>query len=170
MTSIWDLINIGSFSSLWFWVFLGVFWARVMQAPLGVSVDVVRRAHAGEPQAQADIEALSGMRIRHEQGLVQGTTLVWRLAGWSFVLTLLAGLAALYRVEIAQAVLIIAAPFALVRALEMRAALHMADVPDMAALIRAHWVLRRQIQTLGITAVFAATLFGMLRLLSDYTL
>jgi hypothetical protein len=166
-TTIWDLIDMGSFSSLWYWLFLGVFWARIMQAPMGVPVDLVRRAQEGSTQAQSDLQALSGVRIGHEMDIAASSARLWRAGGWAFVLGVLTGLALLYRLELAEAGLALLAPFAGVRALEARAARRMADVPDMPALVRAHTVLRRQVQGIGIVAVFLTTIHGMLRLLAE---
>lgn len=163
--TVWDLIDTGSFSNLWFWLFLGVFWSHLMQAPMGVPVDLVRRAQAGDGQAAADLQALSGVRIGHADRMTG--LAAWRAGGWSFVLALLAGLAVPYGSELAQAALSIAAPLALVRWVEARAARRMAEVPDMAALIRAHTALRRKVQAVGIAAVFLTSIFGMLRLLAD---
>ena len=166
--NVWNLIDTGSFSNLWFWLFLGTLWSHVMHAPMGVPVDLVRRAQAGDPQAQADLHALSGVRIA-EADRVAGLA-PWRAGGWSFVLALLAGLAVPHGLELAQAGLAVAAPLALVRWLEARAARQMADVPDMAALIRAHGALRRRVQAVGIVAVFLTSIYGMLRLLADRAL
>ncbi len=163
--NVWNLIDTGSFSNLWFWLFLGVVWSHVMHAPLGVPADLVRRAQAGDAQAAADLHALSGVRIAQADRMAELAP--WRAGGWAFVLALLAGLAVPHGSELAQAGLAVAAPLALVRWYEARAARHMAEVPDMAALIRAHAALRRKVQAVGILAVFVTSIFGMLRLLVD---
>lgn len=163
--NLWTLIGTGSFSSIWFWVFLGVLWSHVMQAPMGVPVDLVRRAQAGDPGAEAELRALTGVRLGDAQRLAGMAP--WRAGGWSFGLALLAGLGVGYGIELAQAALTLAVPLALVRWLEARAARAMADVPDMPALIRAHIVLRRKVQGIGIAAVFLTSVFGMLRLLAE---
>jgi hypothetical protein len=163
--SIWTLIGTGSFSSIWYWVFLGILWSHVMQAPFGVPVDLVRRAQGGDQVAAADLRALTGVRLTDAERLAAMAP--WRAGGWSFALALLAGLGLGYGSELAQAALALAAPLALVRWLEARAAAAMADVPDMPALIRAHTVLRRKVQGIGIAAVFLTSVFGMLRLLAD---
>lgn len=163
--SIWNLIDTGSFSNLWFWLFLGVLWSHVMHAPMGVPVDLVRRAQAGDPRATADLQALSGVQIAQADRMAGLAP--WRAGGWAFVLALLLGLAVPHGSELAQAGLAVAAPLALVRWFEARAARRMADVPDMAALIRAHTMLRRKVQAVGIVAVFVTSIFGMLRLLVD---
>lgn len=166
-TSIWDLIDLGSFSSLWFWLFLGVFWARIMQAPMGIPVDLVRRAQGGSTNAQADLETLSGLKIHQELAISRSPARIWRAGGWAFALGLLAGLAVIYGVELAQAGFAMLLPCAVVKLLEARAARRMADVPDMDALVRAHTVLRRQVHGIGIAAVFLTTIFGMLRVLAN---
>jgi hypothetical protein len=145
-------------------VFLGILWSHVMHAPMGVPVDLVRRAQAGDAASQADLQALTGVRLNDAQRL--SGMAPWRAGGWSFGLALLAGLAFGYGVELAQAALALAAPFALVRWLEARAARAMADVPDMPALIRAHVALRRKVQGIGIAAVFLTSVYGMLWLLA----
>ena len=165
--NVWNLIDTGSFSNLWFWLFMGVLWSHVMHAPMGVPVDLVRRAQSGDRQAETDLQALSGVQIAQAERM-QGMA-VWRAGGWAFVLTLLAGLAVPQGSEVAQAGLALAAPLALVRWFEARAARHMADVPDMAALIRAHTILRRKVQAVGIVAVFLTSIFGMLRVMVDRT-
>ncbi|QIE42357.1 hypothetical protein [Meridianimarinicoccus aquatilis] len=166
-TSIWDLIDVGSFSSLWFWLFLGVFWTRIMQAPMGVPVDLVHRAQGGSINAQTDLETLSGLKIHHELAMAGRPARIWRVGGWAFALGLLAGLSFIYGLELAQAGFALLFPCAAVRLLEARAARLMAHVPDMDALVRAHTVLRRQVQSIGIAAVFFTAIFGMLRVLSN---
>lgn len=161
----WTLIGTGSFSSIWFWVFLGILWSHVMQAPMGVPVDLVRRAQAGDPASAADLQALTGVRLAETQRMA--VMAPWRAGAWSFALALLAGLGVGYGIELAQAALALAAPLALVRWVEARAARPMAEVPDMQALIRAHMVLRRKVQGIGIAAVFLTSVFGMLRLLAE---
>lgn len=162
--SIWTLIGTGSFSSIWFWVFLGTLWSHVMQAPMGVPVDLVRRAQGEDPAAAADLQALTGVQIAQARRLA-GMAAV-HAGVWSFALALLAGLGVGYGIELAQAAFALAAPLALVRWIEARAARAMADVPDMPALIHAHTVLRRKVQAIGIAAVFVTSIFGMLRLLT----
>lgn len=163
--TIWTLIGTGSFSSIWFWVFLGILWAHVMQAPLGVPVDLVRRAQGGDGAAADDLRALTGVRLSEAQRLARMAP--WRAGGWAFALALLAGLAVPYGIELAQAALALAVPLAWVRWVETRAAGRMAEVPDMSALIRAHMALRRKVQGIGIAAVFLTSVFGMLRLLAE---
>lgn len=163
--NVWNLIDTGSFSSLWFWLFLGVLWSHVMHAPMGVPVDLVRRAQTGDTQAAADLRALSGVRIAEAERMA--ALAPWRAGGWAFALALLAGLAVPHGSELAQAGLALVAPLAAVRWFEARAARRMADVPDMTALIRAHTVLRRKVQAVGILAVFVTSIFGMVRLLVD---
>jgi len=162
--SIWTLIGTGSFSSVWYWVFLGLVWSHVMQAPLGVPVDLVRRAQAGDGPAADDLRALTGVRLAEAERLAAMAP--WRAGAWAFALALLAGLAVPHGIELAQAALALAAPLAFVRWLEARAARSMAEVPDMPALIRAHTVLRRKVQGIGMAAVFLTAVFGMLRLLA----
>lgn len=159
---IFDVLDARAFSSLWYWVLLGLLWTRVMHAPMGVPVEMLRAARRGGDQARADTRALAEIEARQRRAGMAALG-VWRVAGWYFGLTLLAILAVQYRFEVAQAVLVIAAPLGLVRWLGGRAARRLAGIAadDDAAFFGTLVRLRRQVQTIGLVSVFFTSIFGM---------
>jgi hypothetical protein len=170
LTTIFQFIDLRSFSDVWYWLMLGVVWTRVMHAPMGVPADLVHRARRGNPDAADDLAQLTGIRVRHERDIAR-TLGAWRVAFWSCALTA-SGLAAyLYFIEFAQAVFLLLAPYALVRVLEARAAARMdAAMPAADALVRAHLRLRRQVQFVALPAVFLSAVWGMGHNLAQHAL
>ena len=53
-----EMIDLRSFSNLWFWIALGVIWSSASHWVLGVPYDMVWRARREGGQAQADLETL----------------------------------------------------------------------------------------------------------------
>ena len=53
------LIDVRSFSSLWFWAMLAVMWFLLGQRVAGVPVDVLAAAHADRPGSMAELEEVS---------------------------------------------------------------------------------------------------------------
>jgi hypothetical protein len=162
-----DLIDFRAFSSIWYWLLLGLVWTRVIHAPFGVPFDLLRRADRNDPRAIRDVEALTAIEIRHRDEIA-ATLGAWEVALWAFVLALLGGLALGYGVEPAQALLLLAVPLALVRWLIARAQRRIVAGglrgADLRAALRR---LRALVQAVGMTSVFVSALWGMFRLLAE---
>jgi hypothetical protein len=106
---VFDLIDMRSFSNLWYWIGLGVIWSSASHWVLGVPNDMINRARHEEGQALADVETLVRINVdrmlhasRNHGPLLIGAT--------SFMATVLGLLGFVYRVEFAQAVLLIFLP------------------------------------------------------------
>ncbi|MCA8878437.1 MAG: component of SufBCD complex [Rhodobacteraceae bacterium] len=161
MTTIFQFIDLRSFSDVWYWLMLGVVWTRVMHAPMGVPAELIHRARRGSPEAADDLARLTAIRVRHERDVARALG-AWRVAFWSCALTACGLAAYLYFVEFAQAVFLLLAPYALVRLLVARTAARMdAAMPSDDALVRAHLRLRRQVQVVVLPAVFLSAVWGM---------
>lgn len=159
--SLLDLIDLRAFSSLWYWIVVGVLWARISQTPLGVPIDMVRAAETEGDQARDDLEAIAEIMIRRRLGMAEALG-VWRIGLWAFALTLLFGLALGYGLELAQAVLLIAAPMALVSLFSHRAAVRIAAGGTEGARLRRRLVrLKYTIQIIGLVSVFVTAIWGM---------
>ena len=112
--AIFELIDMRSFSNLWFWIVLAVMWSSTSHWVLGVPWDMVMRAKKGDdPQSETDLEdmvRISTNRILYisrESGLL--------LLGFAcFVLTSLALLGFVYDNEFSQAVFLLGFPMSLV--------------------------------------------------------
>lgn len=55
---IFELIDMRSFSNLWYWIILAVAWSSASHWVLGVPYDMVHRARRMGGQAQEDLEAM----------------------------------------------------------------------------------------------------------------
>jgi len=160
--TVFELINMRSFSNLWYWIVLAVVWSSAGHRVLGVPWDMVIRARKTEDgEAMADFSEMirinvnRRLRIVHEAGQV--------LAGLvAFVLTSLVLLAFVYGVEFAQAVFLLAFPVMLVTVLSLRTARAIRD-RDLAgpALVKTVQRLRLQVQLIGMAAIFVTAMWGM---------
>lgn len=160
-SSVFELIDIGSFSNLWFWIALAVMWSRASHRVLGVPFDLVMRAQRMRGQAAQDMTDL--LRIHSTRLLyIADEVGLWLVAVGTFCLTGCALLGWVYWVEIAQAVFLLGLPMAMVSLLNLRTAraLH-TGVHDLDAVftrLRRH---RRSVQILGMLSVFVTAMWGM---------
>lgn len=158
---IFDLIDMRSFSNLWYWIVLAVMWSSVSHWVLGVPFDMIARARRHGGQAQADLEAMVRIttgRLLHISRTA-GLALVAILA---FLVTGLLTLGFYYDVEFAQAVLFLLVPMILVTFLALRAAVRVEagalEGADLHRLLTRH---RISTQLIGMVSIFVTSLFGM---------
>lgn len=159
--SVLDLINMRSFSSLWYWIVLAVLWSSLSYFVLGVPLDMVRRGRREGGQAQQDVEDQIRITTNRVLHLVDESLLV--LVGLGFFwLSGLTLLAFYYNVEFAQAVFFLLAPISLVAWLSIRLCRRIvAEDSRGEALYRRLIVHRRIIQFIGMVAIFVTAMFGM---------
>jgi hypothetical protein len=155
--SLFDLVELRSFSSVWYWIAMAVFWARVSHAPLGVPADLVRRARGGDGGARRDVELL--LRLRMRRRLDDPRIAGLRVAAVFCLLTVLVGLGIVYGSELAQAVLLIAAPYVLVAALDGRL-LRKLPALDSAQAVESLAAHRAWVQGIALCAVFVTAVWG----------
>ncbi|WP_424990147.1 hypothetical protein [Fluviibacterium sp. S390] len=160
-TTILDLIDLRSFSSVWYWILLGVIWSRVLTYPMGIPVDMLRAARAEDPAARERLAALTEIMVSRHLAHLNGLGPI--LVGfWAFALTGLILLSVVYRVEFAQAILVLALPLALAAWITARGARHMAQAQmTVDDLPRALSVLRWKLHALALLAVFFSAIWGM---------
>ncbi|WP_086053179.1 hypothetical protein [Pseudoruegeria sp. SK021] len=167
--TIFDLIEFRAFSSFWYWVVVGLIWVRTITVPLGIPVDLIRRAEAGHAQAQDDLETSVAMILRRRTGAgaVGGA---WQVGGWAFVLTALIILAIGYGIEVAQALLLLALPLALVAATTAATARRILAAGASGSDLRQRlFGLKLRVQAIGLTAVFLSAVWGMYYTLATYS-
>ena len=58
-----DVIDLRSFSNLWYWIALATLWSSVSHWVLGVPHDMIQRARREGGQAQSDVEDLVRINI-----------------------------------------------------------------------------------------------------------
>jgi len=158
---IFVLIDMRSFSSLWYWIMVAVLWSSVSHWVLGLPVDLINRARKHGAEAAADMTAISQINARRML-YISRTGGLWVIGFTFFLLTLLCLLAVVYRVELAQAVLLMFAPMVLVAYLSLRLALRIeTEAPTEAHLVRLLMRHRFMVQLIGMIAIFVTALFGM---------
>ena len=111
---IFDLIDLRSFSNLWYWIALAVTWSTASHWVLGVPYDMVARARRAGGQAEADLEDIVRVNVNRILHIAREAGVVLMTMG-AFALTTLALLGFVYHVEFCQAVFLIAAPLSLVK-------------------------------------------------------
>ncbi len=159
--TVFELIDMRSFSNLWFWIVLAVLWSTVSHYVLGVPFDMVTRARRIGGQAQTDLEDMVRINVNRRLYIARVSGL-WMVALVTGGLTALALLGFVYRVQFAQALFLLFAPVALVGVLSLRAAARIEDQgPQGEALCRFLVRHRLQIQLVGIVAIFVTAMWGM---------
>ncbi|MDW4497800.1 component of SufBCD complex [Sulfitobacter sp. D35] len=164
--TLFELIDMRSFSNLWFWIALAVMWSTASHWVLGVPFDMIQRAGRKGGQAEADLEDL--VRINTNRMLYIGEVSgLWLLGLGSFLLTMLAVLGFFYDVEIAQAVFLLFLPMSLVGLMSMRTARLLRAEDAHGAQLRRRLVRHRFfVQVIGMISIFVTAMWGMLQNLS----
>ncbi|RKF17037.1 component of SufBCD complex [Roseovarius spongiae] len=160
-TSVFELIDMRSFSNLWFWIALAVLWSSAGHWIMGVPWDMVTRADKAGGQALADLETvvhISAGRIlyiTHEAGVL--------MAGFAgFLLTVLVLLGFVYGREFAQAVFLLGAPMGVVWLMSIRTARRIkARGMRGEDLVRALNHHRFLVRLLGMVSIFVTAMWGM---------
>lgn len=156
-----EVIDMGSFSALWYWIVLAVAWSMTSHWVLGVPFDMVLRAKRQNGSAQHDLEDLVGINVRRLLGLARESG-PWIVGSVAFLHTALALLAFWYGIELAQAVFLVLFPLSLVGALSLSTAARIAaEAPQGEALCRMLQRHRMAIQGIGMAAIFVTAIYGM---------
>lgn len=155
-----EVIDLRSFSNLWYWIALATLWSSVSHWVLGVPHDMIQRARREGGQAQADVEDL--VRINVNRLLYVVDSGAWVLVGLAaFWLSTLVVLAFWYDVEFAQAVVLLFAPMLLVVWVSVRAGRKiMAEGGRGEALFRRLTIHRRVVQVIGMLSITVTAFYG----------
>jgi hypothetical protein len=158
---IFIVIDMRSFSNLWYWIGLAVLWSSVSHWVMGVPFDMITRARRHGEQAADDLLAIANINARRILFISRGAGL-WLIAFSCFLLTLLGLLSVIYDVEFAQAVLLMFAPMLLVGYLTTRTAYRIEqETPEGPDLIRVLMRHRFRVQLIGMLSIFVTSMFGM---------
>lgn len=156
-----EVIDLRSFSNLWFWIALAVMWSTASHWVLGVPWDMVMRARRKGGSLQRDVEDLARIYVNRMLyiGRVAGTLL---LGLTSFGLAMLAVLGFWYDLQFFQALFLLGFPMAFVGALSLRTA-SLIDAGDnngdaLYRRLRRH---RISVQAIGVVAIFVTAMWGM---------
>lgn len=160
-SKVFELIDMRSFSNLWYWIALAVLWSTTSHWVIGVPFDMVSRARTRGGQAVEDLDVLVAINVNRLLYIAQ-TAGLWLIAISAFLLSTLVVLAFGYNVEFAQAVLFLLAPMTLVFHLSLRTARRIA-AEGLAgpALWRRLMIHRMVVQGIGVVSIFVTSLYGM---------
>lgn len=156
-----ELIDLRSFSNLWYWIALAVTWSQASHWVIGVPFDMVMRARRIGGEATRDLDDMTRVCVNRILYIHQtaGVALVAVVAA---ILTCLGLLGFVYQVEFCQAVFLIAFPLSLVGILTLRTASRIAAENESgeALMNRLKWH-RRAVQGVGMVSIFLTAMWGM---------
>jgi len=158
---IFELIDMRSFSNLWYWIVLAVLWSTASHWVLGVPFDMISRARRHGGPAQDDLETM--VRINCSRMLyITRAARSWLMAIWAFATTVMVLLGFGYHVEFAQALLFLFLPFSALMALSLRSAMLIEAGEDTGEALHRRLMRHRiSTQVLGMVSIFVTSLFGM---------
>ena len=150
-----------SFSNLWYWIALAVFWSTTSHWVLGVPYDMVLRARRHGGQAEIDLRDIVRINTNRILYIVRVSGF-WLLAFSCFILTMLGVLGFYYWIEFAQALFLLALPMSIVGVLTLLTARKIVDEQPSGKALRKR-LLRHRIVTqgIGMISIFVTALFGM---------
>lgn len=165
-TSIFELIDMRSFSNLWFWISLAVLWSTASHWVLGVPFDMVLRARRNGGQTEQDLEDL--VRINTNRMLfIARVSGLWILGLGCFLLTGLGITGFVYRLEIAQALFLLGFPMSIVALISLSTAHLIQQEGSSGELLRKRLTRHRlYVQLTGVVSIFVTALWGMYQNLS----
>lgn len=159
--TIFEVIDMRSFSNLWFWIAVAVLWSSASHWILGVPFDMVARARRHGGEAAADLDTLVHINARRMLFIARVSGL-WLTGLTAFLLTSLFVLGFFYRMEFAQAIILLALPMTVVGALSLRTArrIEAEAITGPALWKRLTWH-RMSVQAVGVVAIFITAMWGM---------
>ncbi|MEL7150018.1 MAG: component of SufBCD complex [Pseudomonadota bacterium] len=160
--SVFEVIDLRSFSNLWYWIGLAVLWSSVSHWVLGIPHDAILRARRGTPEtAMDDLHDLTRVNVNRILYIVDVSG-AWLALFGSAGITALAITAFGYNVEFAQAVFFMALPMVILGGLSARTARQIrTNALQGEDLIRRLIRHRFGIQLLGVVSIFITAMYGM---------
>lgn len=159
--TLFEVIDMRSFSNLWYWIGLAVLWSSTSHWVLGVPFDMVTRARRTGGALNTDMETMAHINVNRLLYIAR-TAGVWLVGIVTFLLVTLGIMAFYYDVEFAQAVLFMAAPMTLVGYVTYHTALAVSVEDSRGAdLVRRITRCRMIVQVIGMFSILATSMFGM---------
>ena len=162
--TVFELIDTRSFSSMWYWIILAIFWSMVSHFVLGVPFDLVQRTmRADDADNWRDLEILTQINARRLYVIGRNVGIAVA-AGAAFILTVLFILGFVYWVEFCQALFLLLFPFTLVSLISQRTARIIIERAPVRMELARH--LRRQrliTQIIGMISIFITAFWGVFK-------
>jgi hypothetical protein len=165
-TTVFEIIDMRSFSNLWYWIGLAVAWSTASHWVIGVPYDLVHRAARHEGQAQEDLEAIVRVNCNRMLSISERGG-VGLMAVASAILSSLVTLGFWYGIEFAQAVFLLMLPMVFVAFLSVRTASVISRQQLSGKPLRDRLARHRiTIQVIGMFSIFVTATWGMFHNLS----
>jgi len=157
--TVFELIDMRSFSNLWYWIALAVVWSTSSHFVLGVPWDLVQRAKRQGGEAEVDLHDMVRVNVNRILYIADQAGL-WLIGMTFFTLSSLAIIGFVYGSEFCQAVFLLAAPISLVLGLGVRSAraIRAADGEGLYERMHRH---RFATQVIGMFSIFVTAMWGM---------
>ena len=159
-----EAISLRSFSSLWYWIALAVFWIAATGRVLGISFASVNRARGGG-LALMQLETMTHIAAQ----IWSAEWRKWQVLWVALAAATLVGLSLLafsYGIELAQALWFMAVPYGMILALQLRLALRiLGENTSDDVLIKIMYRFRMIVQVIGFTFISLTAAFAFLHLL-----
>ncbi|AJE47254.1 hypothetical protein [Celeribacter indicus] len=159
--TLFELIDMRSFSNLWYWIALAVLWSTASHFVLGVPFDLAQKARRQGGERMEELEAMVRINIGRLLNIAEVSGLLIT-ALVATVITVLGVTGFVYGAEFSQAVFLMAFPMTLVALLNLRTARRIAaQAPRgeaLVALLRRH---RLFVQIIGMLSIFVTAMWGM---------
>lgn len=161
--TIFEVIDMRSFSNLWYWIALAVLWSYTSHWVLGVPYDLIQRGRREGGQAQQDVEDIVRINANRLLGFMHRGSIV--IVGVAFFwLSVIAVLGFYYDVEFAQAVFLLVAPMSLVTWLSLRTCRRILTGENTGAALHRRLNFHRWMtQAIGMASIFVTAMYGMWR-------
>lgn len=154
-----EVIDLRSFSNLWYWIVLAILWSSMSHWTIGVPFHLVTRARRGDAQAEADMLVLTRMNAERNVVYAEASGTV-ATAFSTFILTGLAVTGWAYGVEFSQAIFLLLCPSMMVLGLGVWTSYRLKadDYQHVPQILRQH---RTMVQILGVVFIFITAFWGM---------
>lgn len=155
------VIELDTFASVWYWLAVIVTWSVASNWLIGIPFDVLFRARKCDEGPLADLEALVDVNVRRivNANRILGTSIAALIA---FCLSGLGMMGFSYGWELAQGVVILAAPLTVIVVINVRLAVQLHTTPLAGRdLVRRLFFVRLWTQIVAMVTMFFTAMYGM---------
>ncbi len=155
------MIELRSFSNLWYWIALAVLWSTASHWILGVPYDMVQRAQRNGGQAERDLEDIVRVNVNRLLYIAEVSG-PWMVALSCFMMSGLAVLGFVFLLEIAQAVFLLVFPMAVVGLISFLTARRISQEGATGEVLRKRLAFcRLYVQVVGVISIVVTAFWGM---------
>ncbi len=159
--SIVRVIELNTFTNIWYWIVVIASWSWASNWVLGVPFDVLFRARKGDEGPMRDLEQLLDVHVRRLANYHRSLG-PWLIGLLAFLISALAMAGFYYGIELAQGMLLLAAPLCLIGAINLRLALRLDAAPlSGKPLVKRLFLVRLWTQIVAMISLFFTAMYGI---------